>query len=84
MSIFHSEPTAVGVHACRRGKVELGKTVLICGSGPIGLVNMMTAKAFGATEVVVTDISADRLEVYTTPKNVDSEQSTSFFWPFFF
>jgi len=57
------EPTAVGVHACRRGKVELGKTVLVCGSGPIGLINMMTAKAFGATEVVVTDISKDRLEV---------------------
>merc|ERR1712029_383464 len=42
---------------------ELGKTVLVCGSGPIGLINMMTAKAFGATEVVVTDISKDRLEV---------------------
>jgi len=57
------EPAAVGVHACRRGQVELGKTVLVCGSGPIGLINMMTAKAFGATEVVVTDISASRLEV---------------------
>ena len=53
----------MGVHACRRGQVELGKTVLVCGSGPIGLINMMTAKAFGATEVVVTDISASRLEV---------------------
>ena len=60
---FCSEPAAVGVHACRRGQVELGKTVLVCGSGPIGLINMMTAKAFGATEVVVTDISASRLEV---------------------
>ena len=57
------EPTAVGIHACRRGKVELGKTVLICGSGPIGLISMMTSKAFGATEVVVTDIEKNRLEV---------------------
>lgn len=57
------EPTAVGVHACRRGQVELGKTVLVCGAGPIGLVNMMTAKAFGATEVVVTDIDQNRLRV---------------------
>ena len=57
------EPTAVAVHACRKGKVELGKTVLVCGSGAIGLINMMTAKAFGATEVVVVDINPDRLKV---------------------
>merc|ERR1711887_24337 len=32
------EPLAVGVHACRRAGVSLGKRVLICGAGPIGLV----------------------------------------------
>ncbi len=57
------EPLSVGVHACRRAGVALGKTVLVCGAGPIGLVNMLTAFAMGASEVVVTDISANRLQV---------------------
>ena len=59
------EPLAVGVHACQRAGVALGKTVLICGAGPIGLVNLLTARAMGASEVVVTDISENRLEVCT-------------------
>ena len=53
----------VAVHSCRRAGVELGKTVLICGAGPIGLVNLVTSKAMGATEVVVTDIDEGRLKV---------------------
>jgi len=57
------EPLAVGVHACRRAGVSLGKRVLICGAGPIGLVNLLTAQAMGASEVVITDIMENRLEV---------------------
>jgi L-iditol 2-dehydrogenase len=52
----------VGVHACRRAGVALGSRVLICGAGPIGLVNLLTARAMGASEVVVTDIMDNRLE----------------------
>ena len=59
------EPLAVGVHACQRAGVALGKTVLICGAGPIGLVNLLTAHAMGASEVILTDISENRLEVNT-------------------
>ena len=55
------EPLAVAVHACRRGKLSFGQNVLVCGAGPIGLVNMMVAKAGGA-RVTITDISASRLE----------------------
>merc|ERR1719150_864415 len=57
------EPLAVGVHACKRAGVSLGKKVLICGAGPIGLVNLLTAKAMGASEVIITDIADNRLEV---------------------
>ena len=57
------EPLAVGVHACQRANVALGKSVLVCGAGPIGLVNLLTAKAMGAAWVVVTDISEGRLKV---------------------
>jgi len=56
------EPLAVGVHACRRAGVSLGKKVLVCGAGPIGLVNLLTAKAMGASKVIVTDVVEGRLE----------------------
>lgn len=35
----------------------------ILGAGPIGLVSMMVAKAFGASAVVITDVSDERLKV---------------------
>lgn len=56
------EPLSVGVHACRRAGVTVGSKVLVCGAGPIGLVCLLTAKAMGASQVLVTDISANRLE----------------------
>ncbi|KAM9766027.1 sorbitol dehydrogenase [Menidia menidia] len=57
------EPLSVGIHACRRAGVNLGSTVLICGAGPIGLVCLVVAKAMGASQVVITDLSAERLKV---------------------
>ena len=62
------EPLNVAVYACKRGDVRYGKTVLVCGAGPIGLLNMMVAKALGATEVVITDINSARLEVLKEAK----------------
>ncbi|XP_052793595.1 sorbitol dehydrogenase-like isoform X2 [Mya arenaria] len=55
------EPLSVGVHACKRAGVTLGTKVLICGAGPIGLVNLLTAKACGASVVCVTDLDEKRL-----------------------
>jgi len=57
------EPLSVGVHACRRAGVSLGHNVLICGAGPIGLVNLLVAKCMGASKVCITDISEYRLKV---------------------
>jgi L-iditol 2-dehydrogenase len=57
------EPLAVAVHACQRAGVSRGKSVLVCGAGPIGLLNLLTAKAMGASEILVTDISQNRLQV---------------------
>ena len=48
------EPLSVGVHACRRAGVSLGHNVLICGAGPIGLVNLLVAKCMGASKVILT------------------------------
>ncbi|XP_060923732.1 sorbitol dehydrogenase [Limanda limanda] len=55
------EPLSVGIHACRRAGVTLGSTVLICGAGPIGLVCLLVAKAMGASQVIITDLSPERL-----------------------
>uniref|UniRef100_A0A0B7AB43 Sorbitol dehydrogenase n=1 Tax=Arion vulgaris TaxID=1028688 RepID=A0A0B7AB43_9EUPU len=57
------EPLSVGVHATNRAGVGLGDTVLVCGAGPIGLVNILTAKAKGASIVCVTDIDDARLKL---------------------
>jgi len=59
------EPLAVAVHACRRSNVSIGKSVLVIGSGPIGLMHLLTAKAMGAAKVCVLDIVQKRLDFAT-------------------
>ncbi|XP_033633795.1 sorbitol dehydrogenase-like [Asterias rubens] len=57
------EPLSVGVHACRRAGVRLGHNVLILGSGPIGLMSLLSAKAMGATRIIITDLDQGRLDM---------------------
>jgi len=55
------EPLSVGIWACRKGRVGAGSRVLVTGAGPIGLVSVQVARAFGATEIVVSDVNPARL-----------------------
>lgn len=55
------EPLAVGLHACKQGNVGLGDSVVILGSGCIGLVTLLAAKASGASNVIVVDLFEKRL-----------------------
>jgi L-iditol 2-dehydrogenase len=48
------EPLSVGVHACNRARVACGHRVLILGAGPIGLVSLLVAKAYGASTICIT------------------------------
>lgn len=57
------EPLSVGVHACRRAGVGLGSQVLILGAGPIGLVTLLTAQSMGASNIMITDIAQNRLDI---------------------
>jgi len=57
------EPLSVGVHACKKGGVKVGSTVLILGAGPIGLVTLATAKAMGASKIYITDLTEYRLNI---------------------
>jgi L-iditol 2-dehydrogenase len=57
------EPLAIGINAALTGGVKLGDTVVIFGSGCIGLVSLLASKAYGATRVIVVDIIEKRLAV---------------------
>ncbi|XP_050942638.1 sorbitol dehydrogenase-like [Cucumis melo] len=57
------EPLGVGVHACRRTNVGPETNVLVMGAGPIGLVTLMAARAFGAPRIVIVDVDDYRLSV---------------------
>src|SRR5260221_572799 len=57
------EPLSVGVWACRKARAGPGSRVLVAGAGPIGLMCLQAAKAFGATYVAVTDVNPGRLGV---------------------
>ena len=56
------EPLAVGFHAAMQGGARAGQTVVVMGSGCIGLVTMMALKAMGVSKVYVVDIMEKRLE----------------------
>ncbi|RWR87587.1 sorbitol dehydrogenase isoform X2 [Cinnamomum micranthum f. kanehirae] len=57
------EPLSVGLHACRRAEVGPETNVLIMGAGPIGLVTMLVAHAFGVPRIVIVDVDDHRLSV---------------------
>ncbi|KAK9144976.1 hypothetical protein Sjap_004879 [Stephania japonica] len=57
------EPLSVGIHACRRADVGPETNVLIMGAGPIGLVTMLSARAFGAPRIIIVDVDDNRLAV---------------------
>ncbi len=57
------EPLAIGINAALTGGVKLGDTVVIFGSGCIGLVSLLASKAYGATQVIIVDVIEKRLAV---------------------
>lgn len=54
------EPLAVALHAVKRAGGVAGRRVLVTGGGTIGLLVAITARAYGATPVAVTDVVAAR------------------------
>lgn len=45
------------------GKVDIGSTVAIVGSGPIGLASLLTAQLYSPAEIIMIDLDDNRLEV---------------------
>ncbi|WEG09279.1 NAD(P)-dependent alcohol dehydrogenase [Microbacterium horticulturae] len=54
------EPLSVAIAAGRKAELGLGSRVLVTGAGPVGLAVAQVARAAGAVEVLITDISAER------------------------
>lgn len=54
------EPLAVALHAVKRAGTVSGRRVLVTGGGPIGVLVALTAKAFGAVPVAVSDVVEGR------------------------
>ena len=53
-----AEPLAVCLHAARRAGPLLGKSVLVTGCGPIGILCILAARRAGADFIVATDLGA--------------------------
>ncbi|GAA3639494.1 NAD(P)-dependent alcohol dehydrogenase [Microlunatus ginsengisoli] len=56
------EPLSVAITTMRKAGVAPGSSILIAGAGPIGIICAQTARAFGAAEIIVTDLVAERRE----------------------
>lgn len=57
-----AEPFQVGVHGVLRSQLKIGDTVVVQGSGPIGLMTLIAAKAAGAGRLIVVGGPKGRLE----------------------
>jgi L-iditol 2-dehydrogenase len=59
------EPLSVGIAAVTKAAVSGGSRVLVAGAGPIGIMVVQVARAYGATAIVVTDLDPHRLRLAT-------------------
>lgn len=61
-----AEPLSVCLHAARQAGDMMGKSVLVTGCGPIGILCILAARRAGADLVVATDLSPFTLEMAKT------------------
>ncbi|NQU76535.1 MAG: galactitol-1-phosphate 5-dehydrogenase [Planctomycetes bacterium] len=58
-----TEPAAVALHALRRtGGALVGQSVAVWGAGPIGLMVAQWARAMGASQILLFDVVAKKIE----------------------
>ncbi|KAF7121773.1 hypothetical protein CNMCM5793_009326 [Aspergillus hiratsukae] len=71
------EPLSVAVHSCRLAGDMQGQTVVVFGAGPVGLLCMAVAHAFGASTVLAVDLTPSRLSSALRYGATHSYQMTS-------
>ena len=72
------EPLAVGLHAANKAQIKAGDVAVVMGAGPIGLLTALAALAGGCSQIILTDVQQDKLELASTlgaihPVNVANE-----------
>ncbi|KAJ5923798.1 hypothetical protein N7466_007985 [Penicillium verhagenii] len=55
------EPLSVVMNGIKTAELSLGRGVVVCGAGPIGLIALAAARASGAHPIVITDLEPTRL-----------------------
>jgi L-arabinitol 4-dehydrogenase len=81
------EPLSVVLHGLSRVKLSIGRSVMICGAGPIGLIALAAARASGAHPLVITDLEPKRLafarafvpscQIYQVDPALDAESNAA-------
>ncbi|WP_299473910.1 L-idonate 5-dehydrogenase [uncultured Roseibium sp.] len=61
-----AEPLSVCLHAARQAGEMIGKSVLVTGCGPIGILCILAARRAGADFIVATDLSPFTLQMAKT------------------
>ncbi len=56
-----AEPVSCAVNSCENSQVQKGDTVLVMGAGPMGILNAVVAREFGAAKVILSEINPARL-----------------------
>ncbi|OHB59065.1 MAG: hypothetical protein A2Y12_18385 [Planctomycetes bacterium GWF2_42_9] len=58
-----AEPISCAINAQILAGVKMGDTVVVVGCGPLGAIHTQVARANGATKIIVTQSSAERLKL---------------------
>lgn len=56
-----AEPLSCTVNACENSGVQPGDAVVVVGAGPMGIMNAVMAREFGATKIMMVEINERRL-----------------------
>lgn len=59
----HAEALAAVVNCAEIMNIKLGDTVLVIGAGAVGILHCQLAKTAGATNVILSDVNQERLDV---------------------
>jgi L-iditol 2-dehydrogenase len=54
------EPLSVGIWSNKKAGTAAGSRILIAGAGPVGVLVAQVARAFGAAEIIVSDVAEPR------------------------
>ncbi|MGZ4121459.1 MAG: zinc-binding dehydrogenase [Actinomycetota bacterium] len=62
-AVFAGDILTTSVYICERAGIKPGDTVAIIGAGPVGLLTLMSARAYGPDRIYAVDMEAERLKM---------------------